>query len=319
MQPLVLITETLDPIAADWLSEHARVAWQPHDQTEALAAALTEAQGLVVRTYTQVNADLLAQVPQLKVVGRAGVGLDNIDIPACRQRGVEVVHTPDANTQAVVEYVIGLILDTFRPRANMVGHVSPDEFLAMRKEHVGRQLDEMTLGIVGFGRVGQRLGRVAHAIGMKLLVNDLVPADVSRDAVEYPIEVCDKADLYARSDIVSIHVDGRASNRHMIEAGALSYLNNAALLINTSRGMVIDNDALHAWASRSHDAGGRAIIDVHDPEPPQPGYPLVGLPNVRLLPHLASRTDTAMLNMSWVVRDVMAVLNGESPKYPAPE
>ena len=314
-KPTVIVTETLADRPASWLSERVNLVWCSHEKTDELQALLPEAQGLLVRTYTQVNDALLDQAPNLKVVGRAGVGLDNIDLPACASRGIPVVYTPDANTQAVVEYVIGLILDELRPRTNL----TPDnlaQFHQLRKTEVGKQFDQLTLGILGFGRIGKRLGAVAHALGVNLKVCDLMPEAEARKAVDYPFEYVSHEKLYSRSDIVSIHVDGRPSNKHLINADALTHFREDATIINAARGMLIDHAALASWAKAHPNA--RLILDVHDPEPVPADYPLVGLPNVRLLPHLASRTNEALENMSWVVHDVLAVIEGRTPKYPAP-
>ncbi len=311
----VVITETLDRACADWLAERADVVWAAHDSDD-LPRQLPEAQGLIVRTYTRVNDALLDAAPKLRVVGRAGVGLDNIDLVACARRGIRVVYTPDANSQAVVEYVTALMLDHYRPRTDLPPGTSAEQFHAMRKTEVGRQLDQLTLGIVGLGRVGKRLGRVAHAIGMNLLVCDVLPEVELRKAVDYPFDYVDHAALYRKSDVVTIHVDGRAENRHLLDADALALLRDDCLLINAARGFLIDPDALAAWANSHPDAA--AILDVHDPEPPPEDYPVYGLPNGRLLPHIASRTDTALQNMSWVVKDVAKVLAGEAPVHPAP-
>lgn len=317
MPPRVLITETLADAPAAWLAEHADVKWCSHD-APSLDAELADAEGLIVRTYTIVDRAFLDRAPKLKVVGRAGVGLDNIDLDACRERGVRVVHTPDANTQAVVEYVLALMLDHFRPRTDMPPYVDAQTFHKLRKTEVGTQLDQLTLGIVGLGRIGKRLGRVAHAIGMNLLACDLLPEAELRKAVDYPFDFVDHATLYAGSDIVTIHVDGRASNKHMVNAEALSHLRDECLFINAARGMLHDTNALADWA-RSH-PNAHFILDVHDPEPPPEvvgSYPLYDLPNVRLLTHIASRTTTALDNMSWVVKDVMKVLAGEEPTHSA--
>jgi phosphoglycerate dehydrogenase-like enzyme len=313
--PRILITETLDPVAADWLAAHAEIVWCHHAEPD-FAARLADADALIVRTYTQVNDALLDKASRLKVVGRAGVGLDNIDVAACRKRGIEVVYTPDANTVAVVDYVLGLLLDYLRPRTDLPPVASAERFHQLRKTEVGRQLDEFTLGILGFGRVGKRLGRVANALGMQVLACDLLPEHEVRAAVDYPFTFVDHDTLYRDSDILSIHVDGRASNRHLVNAKVLNLVKDDVVLLNTSRGMVIDAPAMAEWAKRR--AGARVMLDVHDPEPPPPDYPLWNLPNVRLLPHLASRTDRALLNMSWVVRDVWEVLQGRTPQYPAP-
>jgi phosphoglycerate dehydrogenase-like enzyme len=312
----VVITETLDAEPAAWLGERANVVWCSH-QDPAFDRHLATADALVVRTYTLVNNALLAKAPRVKVVGRAGVGLDNIDLPACQRRGVMVVSTPDANTQAVVEYLFGLILDDIRPRYTLSAPVSPDDFHKLRKEQVGIELADLTLGILGFGRIGKRVGQVATALGMKVLVNDILPEEGLRRAVNYDFAFVAKPALYAGSDILTIHVDGRAENRQMMNAAAMAQLRPSCMFINAARGMLVDNNALAAWAKANAAKGGRLILDVHDPEPMPPEYPLYGLPNVRLLPHLASRTDKALKNMSWVVRDVLAVLEGRKPQYPA--
>lgn len=311
----VLVTETLAERPATWLGERAELVWGSLDDRDALHRQLADADALIVRTYTQVDDALLEAAPKLKVVGRAGVGLDNIDLEACRRRGLPVVYTPDANTQAVVEYVLGLMLDELRPRTDLPATVEPEQFHALRKSEVGRQLDQLTLGILGFGRIGKRLGRAAHALGIDLLVCDLLPEGELRAAVDYPVTFVDHDALYAGSDVLSIHVDGRAANRHLIDAEALAKLRPNCLLINAARGMLVDAHALADWLAAHREA--RAVLDVHDPEPPPPDYPLYRLPNARLLPHLASRTDTALENMSWVVRDVWTVLDGRAPQYPA--
>lgn len=315
MKPLVIITERLDQRCADWLGEHTEVVWCSHDNAAELDLLLPRAAGLIVRTYTQVNDALLGKAPGLKVVGRAGVGLDNIDLDACRKCGVQVVYTPDANTQAVVEYVLGLILDELRPRHTVNGHVSDEQFHELRKVHVGSQLSDLTLGILGFGRIGKRLGRVAHSLGVRAIANDLISESELRAAVDFPFEYVEKPALWSESDIVSIHVDGRSENRGMIDAKALSQLKPTCLLMNTSRGMVVDNAALAEWVSANPRA--RAVLDVHEPEPPTNEYPFFDAANVRVLPHLASRTHAALENMSWVVKDVAAVLDGRRPQYPA--
>lgn len=318
MPPTVIVTETLDDTPAKWLAERVNLVWCSHEKTDELRRLLREAQGLLVRTYTQVNDALLADAPRLKVVGRAGVGLDNIDVPACRRRGVEVVYTPDANTQAVVEYILALMLDDVRPRLSLARPVTPQEFHSHRKTQVGRQLDELTLGILGFGRIGKRLGRAAHALGIKVLANDVLSEATLRREVDYPFAFVDKPTLYRQSDILTVHVDGREENRAMIDAAALAQLKPDCLFINAARGMLVDAAALAAWAKQNTAKGGRVILDVHEPEPPPADYPLYGLPNVRLLPHLASRTHRALENMSWVVRDVLAVIEGHKPQFPAP-
>ncbi len=320
MPPTAIITETLDPVCADWLAQRCAVRWAKADEPgHDLASLLPEAEALVVRTYTEVNAALLSKAPKLRVVGRAGVGLDNINIPACRARGVEVVYTPDANTQAVVEYVFGLMLDWARPRTPLPARADAQAFHTLRKTEVGKQLDQLTLGILGLGRIGKRVATVAHALGINVLACDLLPEAALRKALPaVPFDYVDHATLMARADIVTIHTDGRPENTHFIDAPLLAHFpaDFRGLVINAARGMLIDQAALNAWAGAHPDA--TVVLDVMNPEPPNADEPLRQHPNVRILPHLASRTHEALANMSWVVRDVVRVLEGQPPHFPAP-
>ena len=312
--PLVLVTEGADPTPLAWLRARARVIEAAPGSPE-YNAALPDAAGMVVRTYTRVNAALLARCPNLKVVGRGGVGLENIDVTACRGRGVAVVYTPDANTVAVGDFVIGLALQLLRPWAFFRDRAyDPAEFKRVRNALRGAQLNELTFGVLGMGRVGRRVGQVAaNGFGAQVLYNDLL--DV-RPHLTFPATAVDKPSLFRAADVVTLHVDMRPGNERLVGAALLALMKPTAVLINTSRGEVLDDVALAA-ALRGGRLGG-AAIDVFDPEPPGPDYPLLGFDNVLLTPHMAARTHTAMENMSWVVRDVVDVLSGRAPQYPAP-
>lgn len=313
----VVITETLDRVCADWLSEKADIRWCKIDDGAPLGDDIAKADALVVRTYTQVNQALLDRAPKLKVVGRAGVALENIDVAACRERGVEVVHAPEANTQAVVEYVTGLLLTHLRELAYLDPSVTDEQFHQLRKTLSGRQINEMTIGILGFGRIGKRLGQVMHAIGANVWACDLLPEAELRKAVNYPFEYVSHDRIYSETDVLTVHVDGRSSNHHLIDAETIAKFRDDLIFVNAARGLLVDYTALGSWLKQHPQAA--AIVDVHDPEPPPSDYPLYGLDNVTRLPHIAARTETAMRNMSWVVRDVWDVLNGVPPKYPAPK
>ena len=316
-QPLVLVTEGSDPRPLEWLRGRCRVIEAPAD-SEAFARYVGSAEGLVVRTYTKVNDALLARAPRLRVVGRGGVGLENIDVAACRRRGVEVVYTPDANTLAVGDFVFGLALQLLRPWAAFRERAyGAWEFKRIRDTVRGRQLDELTLGVLGMGRVGRRVAHIAvHGFGMRVIYNDIIEPRLPPELVGR-VHSVDKPTLYRESDVLSLHVDMRPGNENLVAAEQLAQMKPTAILINTSRGEVLDAGAL-AEAMRSKKLAG-AALDVFAPEPPPPDYPLLGMENVILTPHLAARTLTAIENMSWVVRDVVEVLEGRQPKYPAPK
>ena len=314
-KPLVLVTEGSDPKPLDWLRAHANVIECTTDDP-AFASHLAQAQGLLVRTYTRVDDALLTKAPNLKVVGRGGVGLENIDVPACRARGVEVVYTPDANTLAVGDYVIGYALQLLRPwNFFKSAAYEPKEFKRIRNTVRGRQLNELTIGILGMGRVGKRVGHIAaNGFGMRVIYNDVL--DIRPDSLEFSATPVDKPTLYRESDVLSIHVTMLPGNENLVGREQLALMKNDAILINTSRGEVLDAQAL-AETMRGGKLHG-AAIDVFHPEPPGPGFPLLGMSNVILTPHLAARTYTALENMSWVVRDVVDVIAGKRPKFPAP-
>ncbi|MFN4242237.1 MAG: NAD(P)-dependent oxidoreductase [Tepidisphaerales bacterium] len=316
VRPVVVITEgcAAEPLA--WLKERADVRELTPD-APGFAAALAEAEALVVRTYTQVNDALLERCPRLKVVGRGGVGLENIDVAACRRRGVEVVYTPDANTRAVAEFVFGAMLRLVRPWGEFPPQgYTPLEFKQTRDTQAGRQLDELTLGVLGLGRVGRRVAQIgAVGFGMNVLFHDIAPVEVN-DPLTFKAQRVDFDELLRRSDIFTLHADARPGNRHLLNARTLARLKPGAMVINTARGELLDAVALAEALRRGHVSA--AAIDVFDPEPPPPDCPLLGLPNVLLTPHMAARTRTALTNMSWVVKDVWTVLSGGVPRFPAP-
>jgi phosphoglycerate dehydrogenase-like enzyme len=312
-RPLVIQTEDLDAEPAAWLAERCELVRRSPDE-HGFEDLLARASGLLVRTYTRVNDAMLAKAPGLKVVARAGVGLENIDLAACRARAIQVVYTPGANTRAVVELVLALMLDALRPRLTLSAPMPKDKWEALRREFLApRELNEITLGIYGLGRIGSQVARAAAGLSIRAIYHDLreIPEPERHGALPVPREV-----LLREADVLTLHVDGRPENTGLIDAAALALARPRLVLINTSRGFVVDPRALAEFLT-SH-PGAQALLDVHEPEPFGAGYPLLNIPGARLYPHLASGTATAKRNMSWVVRDVWRVLSGEAPESPAP-
>jgi len=275
---------------------------------------LSKAAGLVVRTYTRVDAALLALAPNLRVVGRAGVGLDSIDVAACRARGIEVVYTPDANASTVAELVFGLLLDVLRPRPRLTRELTTEEWAVARHEHLGeRELAGMALGIWGFGRVGSKIARVGRGFAMRVLYHDLraIP-----EAERGGAEAVDRDSLLSQADVLSVHVDGRAENRGLITTSTFEAMKPDAVFVNAARGFVVDPLAARAWLDGN--PGARAICDVHEPEPLPSDHPLLGHPRALLTPHLGAGTSPAKDRMGRVVEDVWRVLCEEPPRWPAP-
>ena len=313
--PVILMTEGSAPAPLAWLRERADVREIRYDAPD-FAEHLRIADGMCVRTYTKVTPALLDAAPKLKVVGRGGIGLENIDVPACRERGVEVVYTPGANTLAVGDFVFGLMIQLLRPFVPFRETVYPPaEFKRLRNTLRGRQLNELTLGILGMGRVGRRVGRIGSlGFGMNVIYHDLL--DVSAE-IDFPATAVPADELYRTCDVLTVHIDARPSNDKLLSRDVLSLLKPHTVLINTSRGEVLNaSDVAHAL--RQNTLGG-AALDVYDPEPPDANFPLLGFDNVILTPHMAARSATAIENMSWVVKDVLNVIAGGSPESPAPD
>lgn len=309
---LVVQTENLDATATAWLAERCEVVACSSDEAR-FGELLARADGLLIRTYTNVDEAMLARAPRLKVVARAGVGLDNVDVEACKRRGVVVVSTPGANTRAVVELVTAYMLDLLRPREYVRRALDAERWKTLRKNLIApRQLCDLTLGIIGLGRVGTGMARVGAAMDMRVIYHDLIDIPT---AARFGAAPGTFDEVLHAADVLTIHVDGRASNRHLINAAALARCKRSVMLINTSRGFVVDAAALAVFLRANPVAA--AVLDVHDPEPFGPDYPLLGLPNARLTPHIGAATATAHANMSRVVKDLWRVLSGERPEHPA--
>lgn len=319
---LVIVADALGDEALAYLRARCEVveATPTHGRFD---RALAGARGLVVRTATRVDGRLIDSLPGLEVVGRAGVGLDTVDVDACRSRGIEVVYRPESNTRAVVEYTIGAMLAAVRPMTRLTrreiagvdgGGLDEAGWSSLRARlMVERDLGELTLGVIGFGRIGSGVGRVARSLGMRVVFNDV--RSIGGDAA-HGCEAVGLEALLGMSDVVSVHVDGRAGNRGLIGAEACGLLRDGVVVINTSRGFVVDAWALAGFL-RGHPRA-RAVVDVHEPEPIPVDNPLVGLAQATLTAHVAAGTVSARRAMGRVVEDVCRVLSGEEPEFPAP-
>ncbi len=306
----VIQTENLPDQCSTWLADQCELHVCSAESLR-FEELLPTVEGLVIRTYTEVTRAMIESAPNLRVVGRAGVGIDNIDLKACKEYGIRVVHTPEANTESVVEFVLSRMLMMLRKVTLVEGESSQKEWELLRVSAMNeKQFSEMTLGIVGFGRIGSRLGQLASTLGFNVIFHDIKTIQNTGSCKQCTLE-----ELLQTSDAVTIHVDGRLENEHMCGADFFRGLKQGCLFINTSRGFVVD---AHALANHlCHDATAFGIIDVHQPEPVHTEYPLLNLPNSELYPHIASKTQTATINMGWVVKDVIAVLDNETPKFEA--
>ncbi|MCP4251267.1 MAG: hydroxyacid dehydrogenase [bacterium] len=310
----ILVAESFNDAALDRLGRVGRLRTTRAVDEDELRREVRGADALLVRSYAQVTATVIEAADRLKVVGRGGVGLDNVDVAAARRRGIAVVYTPAAASDSVAEFTVGLMLALERRLVSAEAMIRSGRFREARATAAGRELRGLTLGIVGLGRIGGRVGRICGpGLGMRVRYNDIVPIT----GLGYEAEPVDKARIWAESDVITLHVPLTDQTRHLVDAEILRQVRPGAMLINTSRGPVVDGGALAAALTEGRLAG--AAVDVFEPEPPGPDHPLLSAPNVLPTPHLAARTREGSARMNDVVDDVIAVLTGRPAQYPAPE
>ena len=284
-----------------------------------LLAALATAEGVLGSAQLQIDAEVLASSPNLRVVSNFGVGFDNVDIAAATQRGIVVCNTPGVLSDAVADLTLGMILSLARRLPESERFVREGRWLPGATMPLGTDVAGKTLGIVGLGRIGQAVARRAQAFGMAVVFHDQVrnpPPDAplpGKDAAYCSYR--ELAALLSESDVVSLHVSLTPETEHLIGARELGLMKPSAYLINTARGGVVDQDALVAALREQRIAG--AALDVFEREPLAADEPILSLPNVILLPHIGSgtiETRSAMLNLA--IDNLLAVLRGERPLCP---
>lgn len=253
----------------------------------AFADALPGAHGLIVRSATKVRGDLLEQATALRVIGRAGVGVDNIDLTAATARGIAVMNAPAGNTVSAAELTMALILSMVRRVAEADASVRSGEWA--RSRFKGAELRGRTLGLVGAGRIGGEVAKRCRAFGMSVVAYD--PYLTAERAAELRAESVELGEVLARADVLSLHVPLTDATRNMIDAEAIASMKPGSFLVNVARGGVIDEPALADALESGHLAG--AALDVFDNEPLEEGSRLRGAPNLVLTPHLGASTAEA--------------------------
>lgn len=304
--PRVLVTEKISDAGVALLRDagievDVRTGLEPGELVEAVG----DYDGLIVRSATKVTNDVIDAGRRLKVVGRAGIGVDNVDIDAATRRGIVVVNTPQGNIISTAEHTLALILALARriPAA----HASLASGRWEKSKFTGVELQDKTLGIIGFGRVGTLVAQRCHALGMKVIARDqfISPQRFARTGVEQ-VEL---DELLERADVISLHVTMSPDNKHMIGEAALERCKPGVLIVNASRGGVIDEDAL-ARAIKAGRVGG-AGLDVFESEP-LTASPLFDLPEVIVTPHIAGQTAEAQDRSGVIAAEqVLLALSGD--------
>jgi len=305
----VVITEFMDEPAVDTLSARLPTHYDPGlaDAQERIPALLADATALIVRNRTQVTAALLEAAPKLKCVGRLGVGLDNIDLEACKDRNVAVFPATGANNLSVAEYVLStamlLLRGAYQSTAAMIGGHWPRQAL------IGRELSGHVMGLVGFGAIAREVAMRAQMLGMEVVAYDpYCPANDPAWQLARNVSLEGVLDL---ADVISLHTPLNEGTRHLINAQTLARMKSSAVVINAARGGVIDETALAAALHAGNLAG--AALDVFETEPltAEAAQKFDGLPNLVLTPHIAGVTEESNVRVSALIAETVLSHLGE--------
>jgi len=302
----VLICDQVNPILKEVLEKNGlKVTYEPEITPEQIAEKIGTFEVVVVRSRTKITRELVEKADKCKIIARVGVGLDNIDQDAAKEKSIRVLNAVEGAITAVAELVIGLMLSMAReiPRADR--EIRNGNWI--KKELMGTELKGKYLGIVGLGNIGKRLGRLAKALNMNIIGYDVVPID-DEFSKEVGLMKADLDTLLSSADYVSFHVPLLDSTRHMINAEKLKLMKKTARIINTARGGVIDEEALYN-SLKDDDLAG-AALDVFEVEPAT-GNKLTTLPNFIATPHMGAQTKEAQLLAANVTAEkIIQVLRG---------
>ncbi|MBP1911428.1 D-2-hydroxyacid dehydrogenase [Thermococcus stetteri] len=265
------------------------VVYEEYPDKDRLVELVKDVDAIIVRSKPKITRKVIEAAPKLKVIGRAGVGLDNIDLKAAEERGIKVVNSPGASSRSVAELAIGLIFNVARKIA--FADRKMREGIWAKKQAMGVELEGKTIGVVGFGRIGYQVAKIANALGMKVLLYDPYPTE--ERAREVGGKFVDLETLLKESDVVTLHVPLVDATYHLINEERLRLMKPTAILINAARGAVVDTSALVKALQEGWIAG--AGLDVYEEEPLPKDHPLTKLDNVVLTPHIGASTVEAQM------------------------
>lgn len=303
----ILVSDKLGEAGLAILDKAADVAYDVKTglSKEELLAVIPEYEGLIIRSGTQVDADVLAAGSKLKVVGRAGIGVDNVNVDAATKQGVIVMNTPGSNSVATAEQTLALMLAVSRYTVPAHNSLAAGEW--NRSQFTGVELYGKVLGIVGFGRVGRLVAERAKAFGMTVLAHD--PFVKAEDAAKLGVSLVDLDRVFSQADYLTLHTAVTPQTSKMINCPSIKRMKKGVIMINVARGQLIDEAALAEALQEGHVKA--AALDVYASEPPAAGNPLIGLPNVLHTPHLGASTVEAQRNVSTqIVGQVLDFLRG---------
>ncbi|MBT8354237.1 MAG: phosphoglycerate dehydrogenase, partial [Desulfofustis sp.] len=298
----VLISDNLAPIGVEMLENAGiEVDFRPGLSPDEIKAAIGEYEGLIIRSATKVTADLLESAGRLKVVGRAGIGLDNVDVPAASQKGIIVMNAPDGNATTTAELAISMMMSLSRNIAQATASMKAGRW--EKKKFMGRELTGKTFGVIGIGRIGSIAASRAQGLKMKTIAFDPhMPKEV---AERLGVELVDLLELAGRSDVISVHVPLTKETKNLVSTEFFDNMKADALFVDCARGGVCDEDALYE-ALKSNKIGA-AALDVFSQEPTTlENCPLLGLDNFICTPHLGASTSEAQENVASAIAEQVA-------------
>jgi D-3-phosphoglycerate dehydrogenase len=301
----IILTDGLDDVGVNILEKEAEVVKRNAISAEDLKNELKDYDAVIIRSRTKMNRELIEAGARLKVIGRAGVGVDNIDLEAAREKGIVVVNAPSATTESVAELTLGLIFALAReiPRAD----ASMKRGDWAKKEFMGTELYGKTLGIIGFGRIGSTVGQMAAAMGMR--INACCDFTIPETIRIIGGELLMMDEIIERSDFIAVHTPLTEKTRSMIDAAMISRMKDGVYIVCTARGGIIDESALLSALKSGKVAG--AALDVFEKEPPN-NMELVAHPHVIASPHIAGQTSEAQRRASVdISKEVLAALKSE--------
>ena len=305
----ILIPDGLHPNGVEALIKYGEVDDRNGIDSQELCAIIADYDALIIRGRTIIDAALLDKATRLKVIGRAGVGIDNIDLSSCKLRGVKVVNTPTAATLSVAELTVGLMMTLARPI--IYGNETIKQGDWLKKELVGIELFGKTVGIIGLGRIGSQVAKILQVFGVDMIGFDIRP--LTKKVKRMNVKEVTLDDIYRLSDFISIHVPLYESTREMINEASFQQMKNGVRIVCTSRGGIIDEAAL----LKALDSGkvSSAALDVFSKEPPG-NTPLTTHPRVVATPHIGAQTEEAQIRSAVeVAGEVIAALNGEALRW----
>jgi D-3-phosphoglycerate dehydrogenase len=308
----ILLYEDMHEAGKAILSEKAEILFATSLEESSLIKEAKEVDGIIVRANGKASRKMMESAPKLKVIGRHGVGMENIDLEAATEKGIWVVNTPDANDISVAEHFFGLalILSKMLKKADIALREGRFE---VRYQYIGKELHGKTLGILGFGRIGRAVGRIGHkGFDMKVLYYDAVRYEEMEKEIK--AEKVGLEELLTRSDYISINLPMLPATKDLLKTREFELMKPSAYIINLARGPIWDERDLYAVLKEGKIAG--AGSDVYEVEPAAKDHPLFQLENFVGTPHMAAHTHEALRRMSLVAEDIVRVLDGKAPLHP---